>query len=361
MRQVKVPLGERSYQIDIGSGNLSRIALRIRDLGLKGKFLIVTNTKVEPLYGELISEALKEEGFSVHKIVLPDGENYKNLDSAVRIYDQAIAAGLDRYSCIIALGGGVVGDLAGFAAATYMRGINFIQVPTTLLAQVDASVGGKVAVNHSKGKNIIGAFYQPKLVLIDVATLNTLPPGEIRSGLAEVIKYGIISDQNLFSDLEEHLFHSLMAESRYWMDIVEKSCRIKAQVVSRDEMEQDYRAILNFGHTIGHGLEGATSYQNFRHGEAVAIGMVGAAYIAREMGLISLPEVERIKNLISKTGLPISFSGIKWDELWLNMQRDKKAQDGNIKFILPTSIGSVIITPVDPILIRKVVEQELIK
>ena len=361
MRIVKIDLKNRSYQIQIGSGNLPRIAQEMLRLGLRGRMLVVTNTKVGPLYGGIISTALREQGFSVFQMELPDGENYKTLDVAARIYDRAIEAGLDRQSSIIALGGGVVGDMAGFAAATYLRGINFIQIPTTLLAQVDASVGGKVAVNHPRGKNLIGAFYQPRLVFIDVKTLTTLPPREIRSGLAEVIKCGVMANRSLFSYLEAHLCPDVSAGSEYWMEIIEESCRIKAEVVGLDELEQDQRAVLNLGHTIGHALEAASSYEKYRHGEAVAIGLVGAAWIAREMGLISAPEVWRIKNLLTRVGLPVDFSGITWDELWFHMQRDKKAQDGNIKFILPTSIGSVTGSFVDPHVIRKVVEQELMK
>ncbi|MEL7567500.1 MAG: 3-dehydroquinate synthase [Dehalobacterium sp.] len=361
MKKVEVALENRSYQINIGSGNLTWIAKEISELGLKGKILIVTNTVVGPLYEEFVSQKLKDQGFSVQTIVLPDGENYKSLDIAARIYDSAIEFGLDRYSSILALGGGVIGDMAGFAAATYMRGINFIQVPTTLLAQVDASVGGKVAVNHPRGKNIIGAFYQPRLVLNDVNTLQTLDPREKRSGFAEVIKYGVISDKNFFSYLEEHPFSDYINDKEYWKDIIEKSCAIKAQVVSQDELEHGLRAVLNFGHTIGHGLEAATSYRLYRHGEAVALGMVGAAFIAREMGLLSSREAKRIKELIAMSGLPVCFSEISWEELWFHIQADKKAQDGNINFILPTSIGSVVISTVDPLIIRQVVAKELMK
>jgi 3-dehydroquinate synthase len=266
--------------------------------------------------------------------VLPDGENYKSLNTAAQNYDAALEAGLDRQGIILALGGGVIGDMAGFAAATYMRGIRFVQVPTTLLAQVDASVGGKVAVNHPRGKNLIGSFYQPDLVFIDIDTLDTLPEREILSGLSEVIKYAIIADGDFFSYLEKNVNIKEMRGKEFYIDIVEKSCSIKAQVVSRDEREGNIRAILNFGHTIGHGLEAATHYQVFRHGEAVAIGMIGAACISRKMGLISPLEVERIKNLITYLGLPGHFSGINWEEIWYHMQADKKARDGNINFIL---------------------------
>lgn len=361
MKKVEVALGARSYQIHIGSGILACIAEEMEMLGLKGKILVVTNTKVAPLYGGVVSHALKNYGYSAETMVLPDGESFKNLDTAARIYDRALDAGLDRHSAILALGGGVVGDMAGFAAATYMRGIHFIQVPTTLLAQVDASVGGKVAVNHPRGKNIIGSFYQPRLVLIDVDTLHTLSDREKRSGFAEVIKYGIIADKDFFAYLEENVSSHTTGGNDNWVDIVEKACIIKAQVVRDDERENGRRAILNFGHTIGHGLESATAYQVFRHGEAVAVGMVGAAYIAREMGMLSLAETERIKGLIAKAGLPVGYSGVTWEALWLHIQADKKAKDGNINFILPTSIGSVVIAPVDPFLIRRVVEKELMQ
>lgn len=361
MKNVKVALENRSYQIKIGSGSLDLLAKEIKNIGLKGKILIVTNTTVEPLYEPLISGELKNQGYAVQTIVLPDGENYKSLEIAARIYDSAIEFGLDRQGTILALGGGVIGDMAGFAAATYMRGINFVQVPTTLLAQVDASVGGKVAVNHPRGKNIIGAFYQPKLVFIDVDTLQTLELREIRSGFAEIIKYGVISDPDFFTFMEKHPLPDHIQDNEYWEEMIEKSCSLKSQVVSEDELEHGIRANLNFGHTIGHGLEAATSYQAYRHGEAVAIGMVGASFIAKELGLLKPHEAEKIKRLILKSDLPVNFSEIPWSELWFHIQADKKAQDGNINFILPTSIGSVVISPVDPLIIRKVVEQELMK
>ncbi|ATW24005.1 3-dehydroquinate synthase [Candidatus Formimonas warabiya] len=361
MKKVKVSLTTRSYCILVGSGTLNSLAEELAKLGLKGKVLMVTNTTVEPLYGKILIDELTSSGYAVSSLVLPDGENFKSLETTAQIYDAILEAGLDRQGIILALGGGVIGDMAGFAAATYMRGINFVQVPTTLLAQVDASVGGKVAVNHPRGKNLIGSFYQPSLVFIDTATLDTLPVREILSGLSEVIKYGIITDPELFSYLEVNVIARGIRGKEFFIDIVEKSCAIKAKVVSRDEREENVRAILNFGHTIGHGIEAATHYQVFRHGEAVAIGMMGAACISREMGLISAPEVERIRSLIISVGLPVYFSGIAWEEIWYHMQADKKAKDGNINFILPTSIGSVVISPVDPHTIRKVVESELIR
>ncbi|MCR6545971.1 3-dehydroquinate synthase [Dehalobacterium formicoaceticum] len=355
MKKVEVLLGARSYQIQIGSKMLAHLGTELKKLKIPEKILIITNTTVAPLYGDVVAKTLREAGFALETLALPDGEDFKTLETVSRIYDHAVSFGLDRYGTMLALGGGVIGDMAGFAAATYMRGINFIQVPTTLLAQVDASVGGKVAVNHPRGKNLIGAFYQPKLVFIDIDTISTLESREIRSGMAEVIKYGVIADDQFFSYLEEHTVY----DDHFLTEIIEKSCTIKAQVVKNDELDQGQRAILNFGHTIGHGLEAATSYQVYRHGEAVAVGMVGAALIAQEMGLITKEETDRIKKLILRTGLPIRFTGVNWDELWFHIQADKKAQSGNINFILPTAIGSVQIAPVEPSLIRKVVEQEL--
>ncbi|MGI6678582.1 MAG: 3-dehydroquinate synthase [Dehalobacterium sp.] len=357
MKKVDVQLGSRSYQIQIGSNILVHLGAELKNLNLSEKILLITNTTVAPLYEDVVKKTLHEAGFSVEFLILPDGEDYKTLETVNRMYDQAISMGLDRYGTILALGGGVIGDMAGFAAATYMRGINFVQVPTTLLAQVDASVGGKVAVNHPRGKNLIGAFYQPLLVFVDINTLATLNVREIRSGMAEIIKYGVIADEPLFSYLEENA----IVNNHFLMDIIEKSCTIKAQVVKDDELEQGLRAILNFGHTIGHGLEAATFYQVYRHGEAVAVGMVGASLIAQEMGLISQEDATRIKELILKIGLPVSFTGVKWDELWYHIQADKKAQSGNINFILPTSIGSVKIAPVEPSLIKKVVERYLLE
>lgn len=355
MNKVNVDLNNRSYDIFIGSGILTDLGQEMANLSPGKKVLLVTNTSVAPLYTSEVLSGLKYSGCEVSVLELPDGEYYKNLDTATSIYDAAVEAGLDRYSTIIALGGGVVGDMAGFAAATYMRGINFVQIPTTLLAQVDSSVGGKVAVNHPRGKNLIGAFYQPKLVWADVATLKTLPMREIKAGLAEVIKYGVINDEDFFAYLENHVDELSDLQEEALIKIVEKSCEIKAQVVSADEQEQGVRAILNFGHTIGHALEAATHYKQFRHGEAVAIGMVGAAYVAHEMGMLSTHERDRIKELIARMGLPISYSDISWETIWHHMQADKKVKNGEIIFVLPSRIGTVEIVPVEKKIIKKAV------
>jgi len=355
MKKVNVPLGSRSYQVVVGSGILPGVALEMKQLQMEGRVLVVTNTTVAPLYGESLLSALQEEGFSAKSIILPDGEQYKSLKTANRIYDAALEMGLDRAGTILALGGGVIGDMAGFAAATYMRGINFVQIPTTLLAQVDASVGGKVAVNHARGKNLIGSFYQPRLVWSDVKTLNSLPARELLSGWVEVIKYGIIWDRAFFDYLEENIRH--LNNEDILVHAVEKSCAIKAGIVIADEREEGIRAFLNFGHTIGHALEAATQYRVFRHGEAVALGMVGATRLGCTLGLVSGDDSERIISLISALGLPQNFPRISWDDIWHHMQADKKVYQGNINFILPKSIGTVVIQPVEPELIKEAVQQ----
>lgn len=355
MKKNKVSLDNGSYEIVIGSGILENIGAEMSKLGLKGQVLVVSNTTVAPFYGNIIIDALDGFGYTARMLVLPDGEKYKNFETVVKIFDAAIECGLDRSSTILALGGGVIGDMAGLAAATYMRGINFVQVPTTLLAQVDASIGGKVAVNHPRGKNLVGCFYQPKLVWIDIDTLKTLSQREMLSGWAEVIKYGVISDYNLFCYLEENIAGIKERSDNILIKAVSNSCAIKAEVVSQDEKEHGIRAILNFGHTIGHALESATNYCELCHGEAVGIGMVGASYLAHQMGMISLSDFQRIRSLIINVGLPTNIPGIIWEKIWHHMKTDKKAQNGNINFILPTSIGSVIIKPVEPLLIKEAV------
>jgi 3-dehydroquinate synthase len=274
MQTLNVNLGARSYPIHIGSGILARAGELLNQVGLSGKVAIITNPIVAQFYLEPIQAALSKAGFIAVPILLPDGEEHKNFTSLQTIYDCLIAERFERKSCVLALGGGVVGDLAGFAAATYLRGVPYAQVPTTLLAHVDSSVGGKTGVNHADGKNLIGAFYQPKLVLIDIATLKTLPRRELGAGLAEVIKYGVIEDAALFCLLEERIDKLVELDSDLLIQTIATSCAIKARVVEADEREDDYRAVLNFGHTIGHALEAVTGYTEFLHGEAVGVGMV---------------------------------------------------------------------------------------
>jgi 3-dehydroquinate synthase len=285
-----------------------------------------------------VRSVLADSGFTVSYYEVPDGEEYKTLQSAAAIYDQMVDAGMERGSALVALGGGVVGDLAGFVAATYMRGVPLIQVPTTLLAQVDSSVGGKVAVNHSRGKNLIGCFYQPKLVFADLQVLKTLPEREIRAGMAEVIKYGAIWDSTFFTFLERQLDRILSLEPAPLMETVKRSCAIKAEIVSGDEREEGRRAILNFGHTIGHALESLTDYRVYRHGEAIAAGMAAAARLAVNRGLQDQADRERLVALLERTGLPVTFPYPARDLLEL-LSHDKKVLEGRPRFVLPVKIG----------------------
>ncbi|MCL6448055.1 MAG: 3-dehydroquinate synthase [Armatimonadetes bacterium] len=344
---VFVNLAERSYPIYIGSGLLATAGRHLASLSPGGRALLVTNPKVRSLYGEKVEKSLREAGFQAVTAEVPDGEEAKSLAVAEKLYDLAYAGGLDRQSPVIALGGGVVGDLAGFVAATYMRGVPFTQLPTTLLAQVDSSVGGKVAVNHPRGKNIIGAFYQPKLVLADPDALSTLEPRELKAGLAEVIKYGAIADAGFFAWLEANLEKILAPEPEALAHAVAASCRIKAQVVEEDETEQGRRAILNFGHTVGHALEAFTGYAAYRHGEAVAVGMAVEARIAVAMGVFPKEEAVRLEALLRRAGLPVAFPAAlrrdltagRRDEFLALLQRDKKARGGKYTFALPVKMG----------------------
>jgi len=341
---IKVELGTRSYHIYTGAGILPELGRYLKELPVGKKVLVITNPTVHPLYGREVEESLAGAGFRVTFGKIGDGEEHKTMATAERLYDLAFESGLDRTSPVIALGGGVVGDVAGFVAATYLRGVPFIQVPTTLLAQVDSSVGGKVAVNHPKGKNIIGVFYQPRLVLSDVALLKTLPPRELRSGLAEVIKYGVIWSEEFFSWLEENIEAVLSGEARALTHVVQEACRIKAKVVEDDETEAGLRAILNYGHTVGHAVEALTRYRKYTHGEAVGIGMVAAARVARSLGLLAAAECARIEALVRCAGLPYEVPGnFTLEELVECFYRDKKAVGGRLTFVLPCRIGKVII------------------
>lgn len=342
METVKVELGERSYDIIIGSGLLDGIGARLKAYGPSPKAALVSNPTVFALYGKRVAGSLKKAGFNLEHVIIPDGEEYKNLETLKRIYDELLKHGLDRKSALIALGGGVVGDIAGFAASTYMRGISYVQIPTTLLAQVDSSVGGKTGVDHKLGKNMIGAFWQPGLVLIDVATLKTLPKKQLLAGLAEVIKYGVIYDSELFEFLEANRDRILNLDNEAITHIIRRSCEIKADVVSKDERESGLRAILNYGHTIGHAVETATGYTRYLHGEAVAIGMHLEAKLSQLLKGIDDGQVFRIKALIDSYGLPSEIPGdINRDDILSSMQLDKKAVAGKLKFILPERIGAV--------------------
>ncbi|SHJ08617.1 3-dehydroquinate synthase [Desulfofundulus thermosubterraneus] len=342
MQEVYINLGIRSYSIYVDTGLLPRLGEYLKVFKLTPRVLLITNPVVGSLYGAVAETALMNAGFEVIRAEIPDGEEYKNLATAEKLYDLAYTRELDRRSPVVALGGGVVGDLAGFVAATYLRGVPFIQVPTTLLAQVDSSVGGKVAVNHPRGKNIIGAFYQPRLVLADLDVLKTLDLREVRAGLAEVIKYGVIADRAFFVWLEENLERLLALEAEPLAHAVAASCRIKARVVQEDETEQGRRAILNFGHTLGHALEALTGYTAYRHGEAVAMGMAAAARLAVALGMFPEGDAVRVINLIRRAGLPVEIPPeLSTGDLVASMRRDKKVLAGRLTFVLPVEIGRV--------------------
>jgi len=343
VRTVKVSLGERSHSIHIGTGLLNQLGSQCARLKVSQRCAVVTDEIVAKKYCRPAIESLHVAGFQPIVITLKAGEKSKSLKNVQACYNQLAAHRLERNSLIIALGGGVVGDLAGFAAATYLRGIHFVQVPTTLLAQVDSSVGGKVGVNLSAGKNLVGAFHQPRLVLCDLDTLRTVPKREYRAGLAEVIKYGIIHDAKLFTRLEGNLSKLLKKESATLASVVARCCAIKAKIVGQDEKESGLRAILNFGHTIGHALEAISRYGKYLHGEAISIGQVAAANISQISGNLSEKETARIVALFERAGLPTSvkLSTTQTQRLLDAMKLDKKVNDGKIQFVLAQRIGNV--------------------
>ena len=329
-RNIKVDLKERSYTIQIGSNLFSKIKKTIEQLG-KTRVVIITDTNVAPLYSKELLASLKE--FDTDLLIVPGGEQNKTLAEAAKIFDELIDLKINRDAVIIALGGGVIGDIAGFVAATYLRGIDIIQVPTTLLAMVDASIGGKTAVDHSKGKNLIGAFHQPKAVIIDINTLKTLPKSELKNGLAEVIKYGVIKNPEIIAMLEGNP----KADISFWEKIIFLCASIKAEVVSKDEKETTgLRMILNFGHTIGHAIENVGGYQKYSHGEAVALGMLAAAKIAKNKKV-----EDTLFALFNNIGLPTKCIKLKTDVLLQTMKLDKKAKNGKIVFVLPIKLGAV--------------------
>ena len=342
MEKIRVELGERSYNIMVGNGTLKDIGKTLEKFEFSKKVALISNPTVYDLYGKTVSVSLQDSGYELTEVLIPDGEEYKSLAYAEKIYEALLKAKLDRKSALIALGGGVIGDITGYAASTYMRGIDFIQLPTTLLAQVDSSVGGKTGVNHPLGKNMIGTFWQPRFVSIDTATLGTLPRREFLSGLGEVIKYGVIWDKEFFVFLEKNREKILQLEPASLTHIIRRSCEIKSDVVSKDEREAGLRAILNYGHTIGHAVETLTGYKKYLHGEAVAIGMYMEAKLAHQLGLINNEEVLRIKALISSYELPSEIPGeIEISDLIETMQIDKKTVEGKIHVVLPEKVGSV--------------------
>jgi 3-dehydroquinate synthase len=344
MRSVKVSLRTRSYDIKIAAGLLAGLGVDCASLKLGHKCAVITDANVAPRYGKPALASLKRAGFDAVLITVPAGETAKRLKQVESCFNQLAAHRLERKSFIVALGGGVVGDLAGFVAASYLRGIPFVQVPTTLLAQVDSSVGGKTGVNLAAGKNLVGAFYQPRLVLCDLATFRTLPEREFRAGLAEVIKYGIIHDADLFARLERDMAKILRRDDAALAHIVARSCEIKADVVSQDETEGGLRAILNFGHTIGHAIEAITAYGRYLHGEAISIGQVAAAHLSAELLGLPAQDVERIRALFVAAGLPVSIklSSAQRAKLLAAITLDKKVSGGEIKFVLAERIGKAV-------------------
>lgn len=341
MRKVRVALGEESYDILIGYGLEKELQSFVQESGFSKQAMLVTDSNVGPLYGEKVRAILEAGGLHVSVVTIPAGESSKSLAVAEKLYTRAIELGLDRKSPIFALGGGVVGDLAGFIAATYMRGVPFVQLPTSLLAQVDSSVGGKVAVNHALGKNLIGAFYQPKGVFMDLSMMESLPKREIATGLGEIIKYGIIYDADFFSYLEQHADAVLALEREAAVHMIARSCEIKAAVVSEDEKENGLRRILNFGHTMAHAIEKETGYIRYNHGEAVAIGMIGAADISARLGMVSADDVARVEALVERMQLPTKAEGCTVDAMYRDIFHDKKTINGKVNWVLMQGIGKV--------------------
>lgn len=338
---IHVALGARSYDILIRRGLVNDLGAELTRLRRTGKVGVITDRNLAGRYLRPVMRVLKAAGFTVMPIILLPGERTKTLRSIAKVMDVLVDARFERSSTLLALGGGVIGDLTGFAAAIYQRGIPFVQVPTSLVAQVDSSVGGKTGVDHPKGKNLIGAFNQPLAVLIDPATLHTLPRREWVAGLAEVIKYGVIADASLFEYLEQHIEQILTLDDEAVAHIVRRSCEIKAEVVSEDEREADRRRILNFGHTIGHALESLGGYKGLIHGEAVAVGMVYEADLARHFGYCSQDVVDRIRRLVEASGLPARLPDVSFHDLWNAMQQDKKVSAGTIYCVVPESVGRV--------------------
>jgi 3-dehydroquinate synthase len=337
---VDVALGSRSYCIVVAAGALGTVGPRLRELKVGSRAALVSDAAVTRLYGKTVMSSLESAGFSVATIEVPEGEGAKTLPIAEHCWNKLLEAGLDRTSTVLALGGGAVGDVAGFAAATYMRGINFVQLPTTVLAQVDASIGGKTAIDHPLGKNMIGAFHQPRLVVVDPAVARTLPEREFRSGLAEIVKHGIVLDAEYFVELERDAQPLLTRDLAVLERIIGGSCRLKASVVERDEREAELRHVLNYGHTIGHALEATTGYARFTHGESVSLGIVAEARLARRLGIASDQTIARQERLLQALGLPVRAAAIDVEPVVGAMARDKKAKDGRIPFVLAPTIGA---------------------
>ena len=340
---VSVNLADRSYEIEIGDGNLEHVADFVQQRRPTSHVVVVTDTNVDPLHADKLADRLTEDSIEAHVLVVDAGERSKSPEVAQDLWETMLQEGVDRDSVVMAVGGGVVGDLGGFIAATFARGLDFFQAPTSLLAQVDSSVGGKVGVNLPGGKNMVGAFWQPKGVIIDVQVLATLPDREYRSGMAEVVKYGVIMDADFFKYLEEHADALNARDKTVLREVIARSCRLKADVVEADEREESgRRAILNYGHTFCHAIEAATHYEGVLHGEGVAIGMIGESRLAERLGRIDAAATQRQFDLLTKLGLPTECpAGLDPEELVRLMWRDKKVKDGELRFVLPSRIGAV--------------------
>lgn len=343
MRTLNLALAERSYQIHVGTGLLAEAGL-LTPLLKQKKVLVVSNTKVAPLYLHTLKAALEANGVQVENVILPDGEQYKNWETLNLIFDALLAGHCERGTTLVALGGGVVGDMGGFAAACYQRGMPFIQIPTTLLAQVDSSVGGKTAINHPLGKNMIGAFYQPRVVLADIDTLSTLPDRELKAGIAEVIKYGLIRDINFLQWLEGNMEGLVARKTDLLIEAVCRSCENKAEVVAADEKEHGERALLNLGHTFGHAIEAGMGYGQWLHGEAVSVGTMMAAELSRILGWLSFDDVARVEKLFVRAGLPVRGPEMAVERYLELMQHDKKVLDGKLRLVLLKAIGRGVVS-----------------
>ena len=353
MHDILVNLGARSYRILVAPGALARVGEELAGLGVGSKVALFSDPGILARHGRPVRQGLERAGFQVTVVELPEGESAKTVEVAVRGWDALLDAGLDRGSTVVALGGGAVGDLAGFVAATYMRGINFVQLPTTVLAQVDASIGGKTAIDHPLGKNMIGAFHQPRLVIIDPAVARTLPEREFRSGLAEIVKHGIVLDAGYFAELERDLVPLAARDLPVLERIIAGSCRLKASVIERDEREAELRHVLNYGHTIGHALEASTGYARYTHGEAVALGIVAEARLAQRLGIADDATTDRQQRMLETLGLPVRAPSIDVEPVVTAMARDKKGKDGRVPFVLAPRIGEFrIVYDVSPADIR---------
>lgn len=338
---VNVVFGPHSYAIVVERGVLGTVGGRLRALHVGSRAAIVTSASIMRLHGKPVVESLQEAGFIVTVVDVPEGEGAKTLAVAERCWNELLAAGLDRTSTVLALGGGAVGDLAGFVAGTYMRGMNFVQLPTTVLAQVDASIGGKTAIDHPTAKNLVGVFYQPRLVLVDPSTVVTLPERDFRSGLAEIVKHGIVLDAGYFADLERSVPETLARDGAALERIIGGSCRLKAGVIERDpEEKSELRFALNYGHTIGHALEAVTGYGRWTHGEAVSLGIVAEARLAERLGIASDDTVERQERLLAALGLPVRVGNVDRAAVLDAIRHDKKSRDGHVPFVLAPSIGA---------------------